>query len=228
MKDISIMVVEDEDKIREIIKTYATKEQFQIYEASDGRQAYDLLEERDYQMIILDVMLPDTDGWTILRKIRKEKNIPVIMLTARGEEDDKLLGFDLGADDYVTKPFSVKELMARVKTVLKRNHVMTVDEVLELGALKINTLFHQIQVNNEEVELTPLEYKLLMYFVDNRNIALNRDQIINAVWGYDYFGDMRTVDTHIKRLRKKIGEEGQRIKTIRGVGYRMVINERKQ
>jgi DNA-binding response OmpR family regulator len=223
MKDINILVVEDEEKIREIIRTYAIKEQYHVFEAGNGKEAYELLDEREYQIMILDVMLPDTDGWTILRKIRKEKKLPVIMLTARGEEDDKLLGFELGADDYVTKPFSAKELMARIKTVLKRNHTVTVGETLDVGVLSINTSFHQIQVEGEDIELTPLEYKLLMYFVDNRNIALNRDQILNGVWGYDYFGDERTVDTHIKRLRKKIGIEGARIKTIRGVGYRMVI-----
>lgn len=225
MKDINILVVEDEEKIREIIRTYAITEQYSIFEAGSGEEAYDLLEEREYQMMILDVMLPDTDGWTILRKIRKEMNIPVIMLTARSEEEDKLLGFDLGADDYVTKPFSAKELMARIKSVLKRNHVVTLGETIDIGAMTINTSFHQIQLNDDEVELTPLEYKLLMYFVNNRNIALSRDQILNGVWGYDYFGDERTVDTHVKRLRKKIGEEGARIKTIRGIGYRMVIEE---
>ena len=225
MKEINILVVEDEEKIREIIKTYAVKEQYQIFEAGSGKEAYELLEEREYQMILLDVMLPDTDGWTILRKIRKEKKIPVIMLTARAEEDDKLLGFDLGADDYVTKPFSAKELMARIKTVLKRNHIVTLGETVNIGELSINTSFHQVQVQGEDVELTPLEYKLLMYLVDNRNIALNRDQILNGVWGYDYFGDERTVDTHVKRLRQKIGDEGGRIKTIRGIGYRMVTEE---
>lgn len=224
VKEINLLIVEDEDKIREIVKTYAIKEQYNVYEAASGSECYDRLDEREYQMIVLDVMLPDTDGWTILRRIRKENNIPVIMLTARAEEDDKLLGFDLGADDYVTKPFSAKELMARIKTVLKRNHIVTSGETIEIGAMEINTSFHQIVVDGEETELTPLEYKLLMYFVDNGNIALNRDQILNGVWGYDYFGDERTVDTHVKRLRKKIGSEGIRIKTIRGIGYRMVID----
>lgn len=223
MKEINILIVEDEVKIREIVRTYAIKEQYQFFEAGSGQECYDLLEEREYHLIILDVMLPDTDGWTILRKVRKEKNIPVVMLTAREEEDDKLLGFDLGADDYVTKPFSIKELMARIKTVLKRNQIVTSGESIEVGCMSINTSFHQIQVNGEEVELTPLEYKLLMYFVDNRNIALNREQILNGVWGYDYFGDERTVDTHVKRLRRKIGDEGNRIKTVRGFGYRMVV-----
>jgi len=142
MKETNILIVEDEVKIREIIRIYAIKEQYQIYEAGSGKECFDLLDEREYQMIVLDVMLPDTDGWTILRKIRKEKNIPVIMLTARGEEDDKLLGFDLGADDYVTKPFSAKELMARIKTVLKRNNIVTSGESIEIGAMSINTSFH--------------------------------------------------------------------------------------
>lgn len=225
MKDINVLVVEDEEMIREIIKTYADKEQYMIYEAGSGKEAYELLEEREYQIMILDVMLPDTDGWTILRKVRKETSIPVIMLTARGEEDDKLLGFDLGADDYVTKPFSAKELMARIKTVLKRNHVVTMGETIDIGDMTVNTSFHQIQIQGEELELTPLEYKLLMYFVNNRNMALSREQILNGVWGYDYFGNERTVDTHVKRLRKKIGLEGDRIKTIRGIGYRMVVEE---
>lgn len=225
MKDINILFVEDEEKIREITRTYLEKEQYHIYEAGTGKEAYELYEERDYQMVILDVMLPDTDGWTILRKIRRESKVPVIMLTARAEEDDKLLGFDLGADDYVTKPFSVKELMARIKSVLKRNHIVTHGEVVTVGEMVINTSFHQIQIEGHDIVLTPLEYKLLMYFVDNRNIALNRDQILNGVWGYDYFGDERTVDTHVKRLRKKLESEGSRIKTIRSIGYRMVIEE---
>lgn len=222
MKEINILIIEDEAKIREIIKTYAVKEQYEVFEAGSGQEAYELLEERDYHLIVLDVMLPDTDGWSILRRVRRDKNIPVIMLTARGEEDDKLLGFDLGADDYVTKPFSAKELMARIKTVLKRNHVVTVGEIVAIGDMKINTSFHQIHIKEQEVELTPLEYKLLMFFVNNRNIALDRDQILNGVWGYDYYGDERTVDTHVKRLRKKLGSEGALIKTIRGLGYRMV------
>ena len=222
MQNISILLVEDEIKIREIIKKYAVMEQYQIFDAGTGKEAFQLLEEREYQMVILDVMLPDTDGWTILRKIRKEKNIPVIMLTARDEEDDKLLGFDLGADDYMTKPFSIKELMARIKTILKRNHTVTVGEIVEIGRMHINTSFHQIQIGEEEIDLTPLEYKLLMYFVQNQNLALSREQILNGVWGYDYYGDERTVDTHVKRLRKKIDEEGTRIKTLRGIGYRMV------
>lgn len=222
MKDVNILLVEDESRIREIVKTYAIKDQFNIFEADTGKEAMEMLELQEYHMVVLDVMLPDTDGWSILRKIRKEKGIPVIMLTARGEEDDKLMGFELGADDYVTKPFSAKELIARIKSVLRRNQVVMAGEAIEINYIHINTSFHQIQVHGEEVDLSPLEYKLLMYFVDNRNIALSREQILNGVWGFDYFGDERTVDTHVKRLRKKLKDDGELIKTIRGVGYRMV------
>jgi len=225
MKRINLLIVEDDMKIREIIKTYAEKEQYNVYEADSGESAYELLENRDYHIIILDVMLPDTDGWTILRKVRNKDNTPVIMLTARGEEDDKLLGFDLGADDYITKPFSAKELMARIKSILKRNHTVTIGEIISIDNININTLFHQVQIEGKDLELTPLEYNLLMYFIDNINIALSREQILNGVWGYDYFGDERTVDTHVKRLRNKINDKGDIIKTIRGVGYRMVIKD---
>lgn len=223
MRKMNLLIVEDESSIREIISTYAGKEGYTVYEAEDGKRCYDLLYERDYHMIILDVMLPDTDGWTILRRIRKELQVPVIMLTARSEEDDKLLGFELGADDYVTKPFSAKELMARIRSVLKRNQSILMGDIIQLDELTIQTSYHQVLMNQEEIPLSPLEYDLLMYLVENKNQALTRDQILNGVWGYDYYGDERTVDTHIKRLRQKIGDDGTRIKTIRGVGYRMVM-----
>ena len=149
--------------------------------------------------------------------------VPVIMLTARAEEEDKLFGFDLGADDYMTKPFSAKELMARIKTVLKRNNTVTQGEIIHIGGIEMNTSFHQVSIKGEPIEMTPLEYSLLSFFVNNRNLAMSRTQILDGVWGYDYFGDERTVDTHVKRLRKKLGEEGEHIKTIRGVGYRLVV-----
>jgi len=221
--DINLLIIEDEPQIREIVRTYAEKEQYRVYEAGTGEKAFEALEERDYQMVVLDVMLPDTDGWTILRKLRRKWDVPVIMLTARAEEEDKLFGFDLGADDYVTKPFSAKELMARIKTVLKRNHTLTAGETIRIGSIEINTSFHQVSVAGESIEMTPLEYDLLTYFVNNRNMAMNRTQILDGVWGYDYFGDERTVDTHVKRLRQKLGDEGGRIKTLRGLGYRLVV-----
>ncbi len=221
--DINLLMIEDEPQIREIVRTYAEKEQYNVYEAGTGAEAFELLDERAYQMVILDVMLPDTDGWTILRKIRAKWDVPVIMLTARAEEEDKLFGFDLGADDYMTKPFSAKELMARIKTVLKRNNTVTSGEVIHIGDIQINTSFHQVMIHGSEIEMTPLEYDLLTFFVNNRNIAMNRTQILDGVWGYDYFGDERTVDTHVKRLRQKLGEEGKCIKTVRGLGYRLVV-----
>lgn len=221
--DINLLIIEDEPQIREIVRTYAEKEHYTVFEAGTGEEAFEAFEERDYQMVVLDVMLPDTDGWTILRQLRRKWDVPVIMLTARAEEEDKLFGFDLGADDYVTKPFSAKELMARIKTVLKRNHTLTAGETICIGSIEINTSFHQVSVAGESIEMTPLEYDLLTYFVNNRNIAMNRTQILDGVWGYDYFGDERTVDTHVKRLRQKLGDEGGRIKTVRGLGYRLVV-----
>lgn len=223
MYDINMLIIEDESKIREIIRTYARKENYNVYEAGSGKEAFELFDERKYQIIILDVMLPDTDGWSILRKLRELSKVPVIMLTARGEEEDKLFGFDLGADDYVTKPFSVKELMARIKSLLKRNNVITSGEVIVVAGISVNTSFHQVSIHGELIELTPLEYSLLLFMVNNRNHAMSRTQILDGVWGYDYFGDERTVDTHVKRLRKKLGREGEMIKTVRGVGYRLVV-----
>lgn len=225
MYDINLLIIEDEPQIREIIRTYAEKEGYTVFEAGNGEEAFDAFDERDYQIVLLDVMLPDTDGWTILRKYRDKTNTPVIMLTARSEEDDKLFGFDLGADDYVTKPFSAKELMARIKTVLKRNQVVTAGEIITINKIEMNTSFHQVSIEGSPIELTPLEYSLLAFFVNNRNLAMSRTQILDGVWGYDYFGDERTVDTHVKRLRKKMGTEGECIRTIRGVGYRLVVEK---
>lgn len=225
MYGINILLVEDEVRIREIIRTYMEKENYQLFEAGTGAEAYTLFEENNIQILILDVMLPDTDGWTILRKIRQTSQVPIIMLTARAEEEDKLFGFDLGADDYLTKPFSTKELVARIKSLLKRNNIATASEVTTIGGIEVNTSFHQVAIEGEIIEMTPLEYSLLSYFIDNKNIALNRTQILDGVWGYDYFGDERTVDTHVKRLRNKLGSSGTIIKTVRGLGYRMVVEE---
>ncbi|SHJ08014.1 DNA-binding response regulator, OmpR family, contains REC and winged-helix (wHTH) domain [Dethiosulfatibacter aminovorans DSM 17477] len=225
MYDVKLLVVEDDERIREILVKYMKKENFELDEASDGKKAIALLEDNKYDLAVLDVMLPDIDGWSILKHIReKNREMPVIMLTARAEEEDKLFGFELGADDYVTKPFSAKELLARVKVQLKKSRRSVVDSMMELGDIKINTEYRQVYVNDKAVELTPIEYSLLQYFADNLNIALTRDQILDNVWGYDYFGDERTVDTHVKRLRKKLLDEGDKIKTVRGHGYRMVVD----
>lgn len=225
MYDVKLLIVEDDDRIREILVKYMKNENFEIDEAPDGRNAVKLLDDNMYDLVVLDVMLPDIDGWSILKHIReKDSEMPVIMLTARSEEEDRLFGFELGADDYVTKPFSAKELVARVKVQLKKSRRSVLDSMVVLGNIKINTEYRQVYINDKAVELTPIEYSLLQYFADNLNIALTRDQILNSVWGYDYFGEERTVDTHVKRLRKKLLDEGDKIKTVRGHGYRMVVD----
>ncbi len=225
MYDVKLLIVEDDDRIREILVKYMKNENFEIDEAPDGRNAMKLLDDNKYDLVVLDVMLPDIDGWSILKHIReKDSEMPVIMLTARSEEEDRLFGFELGADDYVTKPFSAKELVARVKVQLKKSRRSVLDSMVVLGNIKINTEYRQVYINDKAVELTPIEYSLLQYFADNLNIALTRDQILNSVWGYDYFGEERTVDTHVKRLRKKLLDDGKKIKTVRGHGYRMVVD----
>lgn len=225
MYDVKILIVEDDDRIREILAKYMKKEKFEIDEAPDGKKAMELFDDNKYDLAVLDVMLPDKDGWSILKHIREmDREMPVIMLTARSEEEDRLFGFELGADDYVTKPFSAKELVARVKVQLKKSRRSVLDAMVVIGNIKINTEYRQVYVNDKAVELTPIEYSLLQYFADNLNIALTRDQILNSVWGFDYFGDERTVDTHVKRLRKKLLDEGDKIKTVRGHGYRMVVD----
>lgn len=222
MYNINILLVEDDARLREIVNKYLENEDFQVTLASSGEEAFAALEMDMYHLILLDVMLPDTDGWTILRKIRNEKEIPVIMLTARSEEEDKLFGFELGADDYITKPFSMKLLLARIKAVLKRNQVLSVSHEVTVNEITLNKDYRQVFIHGRKLELSPIEYSLLLYFVDNLNLALSRNQILDSVWGFDYFGDERTVDTHVKRLRKKLGEKSHVIETVRGHGYRMV------
>lgn len=222
MYGINILLVEDDHRIREIVRKYLQHEEFIVYQAATGTEAFEQLEEREYHLILLDVMVPDKDGWTILKKIRETKDTPVIMLTARSEEDDKLFGFELGADDYITKPFSNKLLLARIKAVLKRNRIASINNEIEINNIKINKDHREVFVENQKIKVTPIEYSLLLYFIDNINIALSRTQILNFVWGFDYFGDERTVDTHLKRLRKKLGNESKCIKTVIGYGYKMV------
>lgn len=215
-----ILVIEDQGEIRNLIDMYLKKNGYTGLMAGSGMEGLDTLEDNpDTSLIILDVMLPDIDGFSIMKRLRKENNIPVIMLTARSEEEDRLFGFELGADDYVVKPFSPKELMARIKALLSRRQVK--DNSLEYEGITIDENRHEVKVNGEEIDLTLKEYDLLVYFLKNKGMALSRDSILNNVWGYDYFGDLRTVDTHIKRLRKKLGDLGDSIETLRGVGYRI-------
>ena len=221
---MKILVVDDEALIREVIKEYLSIENYIVDEASNGEEAVSKALENDYSLIIMDIMMPKMDGYQACREIKKTKNnIPFIMLSARSEEYDKLIGFELGIDDYVTKPFSPKELVARVKAVIKRTSGDGAN--LKFGKLEINDMAHDVLVNGEKVALTPKEYDLLKYFVTNKNIALSREQLLTNVWGYDFYGDDRTIDTHVKTLRKNIKECGDYIKTVRGVGYKFEYEE---
>lgn len=214
-----LLVVDDEEKIRTIIGKYATFEGYDVTEAVDGMSAMEILRNKDFDLIILDIMMPDIDGFTVCRELRKKSNTPVIMLSARGEEYDRLHGFEVGVDDYVVKPFSPKELMMRVAAIIKRTSNVT-GEAFEYKGLKVDFAGRIVYVDGNKAELTPKEYDLLFYLIKNRGIALTREKLISNVWGYDFFGDDRTLDTHIKLLRKNLGEYSGLIVTLRGVGYR--------
>lgn len=222
MYDIKILLVEDDENLRKIIYKYLLLEKFRVCEAANGEDALAFLDYETFHLAILDVMLPDMEGWSILKKIKSHHPMPVIMLTARGLEVDKLHGFDLGADDYVTKPFSPKELMARVKIQLRHFMPSQRDEV-RMGDLVIEKGLRQVVLKGKEISLTALEYNLLMVFIDNEKLVLSRQQLLDEVWGIDYYGDARTVDTHVKRLRQKLEDEGNFIQTVRGVGYKWEV-----
>jgi DNA-binding response OmpR family regulator len=218
-----ILIVDDEVNIRKVVREYAEFEGYEVTEAENGMEAVKLCLENDYDLIIMDVMMPRLDGYSACKEIHKNKSIPVIMLSARGEEYDKLFGFEIGVDDYVVKPFSPKELMARVKVVLKRNTKAAdaaVQDKYEFEGLQVDISGREVYVNGEKASMTPKEYDLLFYLVKNRNIALSRDKLLEEVWGYDFFGDDRTVDTHIKMLRNSLGEYRKFIVTLRGMGYK--------
>lgn len=220
---MTILVVDDEELIRNVIREYLENEKYEVLEAVDGEEALKMVSTHKIDLIILDIMMPKKDGYTTLKEIKKEKNIPIIMLSARSEEYDKLLGFDLGIDDYLTKPFSPRELLARVKAVLRRNREM---EVYEVGDFVLDLQGHTLKIANEEVKLTPKEYELLVYFIQNEHIALSREQLLNKVWGYDFYGDDRTIDTHIKMLRNNLGKYRDWIVTVRGMGYKFESDEK--
>lgn len=218
-----LLVVDDEQKIREIISKYAQFEGYSVEEAPDGMTAIDMFKEKDYDLVILDVMLPDLDGFSVCRELRKTSRTPVIMLSARGEEYDRIHGFEVGIDDYVVKPFSPKELMLRIGAVLKRSGDVSAD-VMTMEGLSIDFSARIVTVDGKKVDLTPKEYELLFYFAKNKGIALTREKLISNVWGYDFYGDDRTLDTHIKLLRKNLGPYSKFIVTLRGVGYRFEEN----
>ena len=219
-----ILVADDEVRIRKLVGDLLKREGHTIVEAADGRQALDIFKSEEIDLIILDVMMPHYDGWTVCREIRKSSKVPIIMLTARGEEADELFGFDLGADEYIAKPFSLKILAARVQALLRRVDSNTFQNSLKnFGGLEIDEAGRHVYVDGIRIEMSPKEFELLVYLTENAGRALSREQILNAVWDYDYFGDARTVDTHIKKLRLKLGERNELIQTVRGLGYRFEV-----
>lgn len=224
MQDIKIMVVDDESRMRKLVRDFLTREGFKVIEAGDGEEAVDLFyENRDVALIILDVMMPKMDGWQTCREIRTESKVPIIMLTARGDEQDELKGFELGVDEYISKPFSPKILVARVEAILRRSGKGQEDQLLSAGGIEINKTAHEVTVDGKKIDLSFKEFELLSYFLENQGIALSREKILNHVWNYDYFGDARTIDTHVKKLRSKLGEKGDLIRTIWGMGYKFEV-----
>jgi len=221
---MKILIVDDEKLIRDVIKEYCESSNYQTDEAETGMEALKKLNTNNYDLLILDIMMPEMDGFTMLKSLKEDKKIPTIVLSARGEEYDKLSGFDLGIDDYLTKPFSPKELMARVKAILNRTK-KEIPNHYQYKTLEINTLAHTIKIDDKELSITPKEYDILLYLIHNKDIAISREQLLSNVWGYDYFGDDRTVDTHIKMLRNSLGKYRDNIKTVRGLGYKYVEDQ---
>ena len=221
-----ILVVDDESRMRKLLKDFLSAKGYQILEAEDGEKAIEVFEENrnKIKLILLDVMMPKLDGWSVLRKIRQDSNLPVIMLTARGEEQDELFGFELGVDEYISKPFSPKILVARVEAILKRTYGDT-KEIKDYDGITIDQEGRTVKVDDKPIDLSLREYELLKYLLDNENIALSRDKILNNVWNYDYYGDSRTIDSHIKKIRHKLGKKGKYIETIRGIGYKFEIKK---
>ena len=224
MENIKILVVDDESRMRKLVKDFLAREGYGVIEASDGVEAMDIFyEEKDIALVILDVMMPKMDGWQVCREIRESSKVPIIMLTARSEERDELQGFELGVDEYISKPFSPKILVARVNAILRRTLGNAGGDVIEAGGILIDKAAHIVKIEGESVDLSYKEFELLSYFVENQGIALSREKILNNVWNYDYFGDARTIATHVKKLRSKLGEKGEYIKTIWGMGYKFEV-----
>ncbi len=226
MERIKILVVDDESRMRKLVRDFLEREGYQVLEAEDGLQAMDVFyEDKDISLIILDVMMPKMDGWQVCREVRQVSKVPIIMLTARAEERDELQGFELGVDEYISKPFSPKILVARVEAILRRSKVLNTEEVSDAGGIVIDKAAHQVTIDGKVIELSYKEFELLTYFVENQGIALSREKILNNVWNYDYFGDARTIDTHVKKLRSKMGEKGNYIRTIWGMGYKFEVDK---
>ena len=224
MDKIKILVVDDESRMRKLVRDFLEREGFRVLEASDGAAAMELFyEDKDIALIILDVMMPNMDGWQVCREVRQTSKVPIIMLTARSEERDELQGFELGVDEYISKPFSPKILVARVTAILRRVNALDAGQVIDAGGISIDKAAHQVKIDGKEIELSYKEFELLSYFAENQGIALSREKILKNVWNYDYFGDARTIDTHVKKLRSKLGEKGNYIRTIWGMGYKFEV-----
>ena len=224
MEAPKILIVDDESRMRKLVRDFLEKKNFQVLEAGDGEEAMDIFyEEKDIALILLDVMMPKMDGWEVCREIRKNSKVPIIMLTAKGAENDELLGFELGVDEYISKPFSPKILVARVEAILRRANKYSANDTIEFEGIVVDKAAHQVTVDGKPIELSYKEFELLTYFVENAGIALSREKILNNVWNYDYFGDARTIDTHVKKLRSKLGDKGEYIKTVWGMGYKLEV-----
>ncbi|MCI8310838.1 MAG: response regulator transcription factor [Lachnospiraceae bacterium] len=226
MERLRILVVDDESRMRKLVSDFLVKQEYEVLEAKDGEEALDIFfKQKDIALLILDVMMPKMDGWEVCREIRAYSKVPIIMLTAKGNEHDELQGFELGVDEYITKPFSPKILVARVEAILRRTNLLASEEAMEAGGIELNKSAHRVLIDGVDVELSYKEFELLAYFIENKGLALSREKILNNVWNYDYFGDARTIDTHVKKLRSKLGKKGELIKTIWGMGYKFEVNE---
>lgn len=225
MENIKVLVVDDESRMRKLVKDFLTREGYAVLEAGDGMEAMDIFyEDKEIALVILDVMMPKMDGWQVCREIRAYSQVPIIMLTAKSDERDELLGFELGVDEYISKPFSPKILVARVEAILRRTSGLAADDVIRAGGIEVNKAAHEVTIDGKSIELSYKEFELLTYFMENQGIALSREKILNSVWNYDYFGDARTIDTHVKKLRSKLGAKGDYIKTIWGMGYKFEVD----
>lgn len=225
MDKLKILVVDDESRMRKLVRDFLVRQDFDVIEAGDGEEALDLFyKDKSIALIILDVMMPKMNGWEVCREVRETSKVPIIMLTAKSEESDELMGFDLGVDEYIAKPFSPKILVARVEAILRRTNKLGVaSEVKKAGAIVLDKTAHEVKLDGKTIDLSFKEFELLDYFLDNQGIALSRERILNSVWNYDYFGDARTIDTHVKKLRSKLGEHGDYIKTVWGMGYKFEV-----
>ena len=225
MERLKVLVVDDESRMRKLVRDFLVKKDFEVLEAGDGAEAIDIFfATKDIALVILDVMMPKMDGWQVCREIRAYSQVPIIMLTAKSDERDELLGFELGVDEYISKPFSPKILVARVEAILRRTSGLAADDEIRAGGIEVNKAAHEVTIDGKSIELSYKEFELLTYFMENQGIALSREKILNSVWNYDYFGDARTIDTHVKKLRSKLGAKGDYIKTIWGMGYKFEVD----